>query len=131
MQIEGGAAAPPLELTLWEATVDPTGQDQYGMVSWPGGEYLAERLSRETAGEADGPGVAGSNVLALGCGAGLEVLACCSLGATGAVALDFNPLALELLRASAEACGVESLVQAEGFDLLSDAPLPPPQDGAG
>ena len=74
------------------------------------------------------PGVAGADVLDLGCGTGVLTIAAAKLGARRVVAVDPSPEAVEVTRTSVRLNGVESLVRivngevgavrGETFDLV-------------
>jgi predicted nicotinamide N-methyase len=89
------------------------GRMPYWAVLWPSSIALAEAVAK-------GPSVAGRRVLDLGCGLGLAGLAALHRGAH-VTFLDWEPIALEVAKASAWAAGLSSL-----HTVACDWRAPPP-----
>jgi predicted nicotinamide N-methyase len=92
------------------------GRMPYWAVLWPSATALAEAVVA-------GPPVAGRRVLDLGCGLGLAGLAALHRGAH-VTFLDWEPVALEVARASAWAAGLSSL-ETVACDWRTPPPLAP------
>jgi predicted nicotinamide N-methyase len=92
------------------------GRMPYWAVLWPSSVALAEAVAK-------GPSVAGRRVLDLGCGLGLAGLAALHRGAH-VTFLDWEPIALEVAKASAWAAGLSSFERV-ACDWRAPPPLAP------
>ena len=79
--------------------------DPFGLVAWPGSVVAARELWKHRH------VVAGSTVLVLGAGPGVEVHALASLGAGRVLATDVHPTTLHLVEYSAKESGLEDIIE--------------------
>lgn len=95
-----------------------TASDPFGVVLWPGALYAARHLCSNPL------GVKGATCLIVGAGTGLEALTAAALGASKVIAIDINPLTLNLLADAARYNGLGDCIETRVFDLMSPDDLP-------
>ena len=110
--------ASPAQLVEQWSTGIKTASDPFGVVLWPGALYAAQKLS------ASPEKIAGATCLVVGAGTGLEAITAATLGASKVIAVDINPLTLNLLADAAKENGVHDRIETRILDLTSEEPLP-------
>ena len=108
-------ARPASLVEQWSSGVK-TAADPFGVVLWPGALYAARRLAAS-------PPRDGETCLVVGAGTGLEALTAASLGSQ-VVAVDINPLTLNLLADAAREHDLHDRIETRVLDLTSDEELP-------